>query len=207
MRLSLQRWKTSTLKTYKDMVNEPEDFKATTKWREFSEAFTTFLKHTKGQCDFSLSYGIRDNEEADNIEGDPKDLFETLDEYEEAIVPLRGRLYDLDNRAVFDSLKSRMLIGPAWTWIQNYDVKRDGRSAWQALKAHFEGVGSQIRLKTAAYASIKRAEYKGHKNFDFDLNKKIHTQAHADLKRYGEPVPETKKVKDFLDGITEASLP
>jgi hypothetical protein len=55
-------------------------------------------------------------------------------------------------------------------------------------------------------ASIKRAEYKGAKNFDFDLYKKIHTQAHTDLKRYGEPVPETKKVKDFLDGITDASL-
>jgi hypothetical protein len=99
-----------------------------------------------------------------------------------------------------------MLNGPAWTWIQNYDTKRDGRSAWKTLKAHFEGVGSQIRLKTAAYASIKRADYKGHKYFDFDLYKKIHTQAHSDLKRYGEPVPETKKVKDFLDGITEPSL-
>jgi hypothetical protein len=53
--MSLQRWKTSTLKTYEDLVKEPEDFKASTKWREFSEAFTTFLKHTKGQCDFSLS--------------------------------------------------------------------------------------------------------------------------------------------------------
>jgi hypothetical protein len=38
------------------------------------------------------------------------------------------------------------------------------------------------------------------------LYKKIHTQAHSDLKRYGEPVPKTKKVKDFLDGITEPSL-
>ena len=61
-------------------------------------------------------------------------------------------------------------------------------------------------MKTAAYASIKRTEYKGAKNFDFDLYKCIHTQAHADLKRYGKPVPEMKKVKDFLDGITEPTL-
>jgi len=105
-RLYLQRWKTSMLKTYQDLVKEPEDFKATTKWREFSEAFTTFLKHTKGQYDFSLSYIIRENEEADDIEGDPEDLFETIDEYEEATAPLRGRYYNLDNRTVFDSLKS-----------------------------------------------------------------------------------------------------
>jgi len=45
-------------------------------------------------------------------------------------------------------------------------------------------------MKTAAYASAK---YKGAKNFDFELYKRIHTQVHADLKRYGEPVPEMKK--------------
>jgi hypothetical protein len=62
MRVSLQRWKNSTLKTYEDLVKEPEDFKANTKWQEFSEAFTTFLSHTKGQCDFLLSYVIREND-------------------------------------------------------------------------------------------------------------------------------------------------
>ncbi|MFN9980147.1 MAG: hypothetical protein ACK53Y_09550, partial [bacterium] len=122
--------KTSTLKTYDDLVKGPEDFKASTKLREFSKAFITFLKHTKGQCDFSLSYIIREHEGEEDIDGDPEDLYETIDEYEEAIVPLRGRYYDMDNRAVFDSLKSRLLNGPAWTWIQDYDSKRDGRSAW-----------------------------------------------------------------------------
>jgi len=46
-------------------------------------------------------------------------------------------------------------------------------------------------MKTAAYASAK---YKGAKNFDFELYKRIHTQVHADLKRYGEPVPEMRDV-------------
>jgi hypothetical protein len=88
-------------------------------------------------------------------------LFETIDDYEEAIVPLMGPHYDLDNHVVFDSLKSHLLNGPAWTWIQDFDPKRDSRSAWKALQAHYEGVGGQIQMKTAAYASIKRAEYKG----------------------------------------------
>jgi len=206
MRVALQRWKNSTLKTYEDLVIEPEDFKQNTKWREFNEVFTTFLQHMKGQCDFALSYVIREHDTIDALEGDPEELFETIDQYEEAIVPLSGHYYDLDNHVVFDSLKSRLLNGPAWTWIQDYDNKRDGRAAWKSLQAHYEGVGSQIRLKNAAYSSIKRAEYKGTKNFDFDLYKKIQTQAHSDLKRYGEPVPETKKVKDFLDGITEPAL-
>jgi hypothetical protein len=75
-----------------------------------------------------------------------------------------------------------------------------------ALKEHFNGLSSQIRLKASAYASIRRAEYKGSKNFDFELYRRIHTQAHIDLAHYGEPVPETKKVKDFLDGIMEPAL-
>jgi hypothetical protein len=43
MRVAIQRWKNSKLKTYEDLVKEPEDFKQNTKWREFNEAFTTFL--------------------------------------------------------------------------------------------------------------------------------------------------------------------
>jgi hypothetical protein len=136
MRDSLQRWKNSTLKAPDDLVKEPESFKQNTKWREFSECFSTFLKHTKGQCNFSLSYVIRNNTTADELEGDPEDTFETIDDYEEAIVLLVGPHFNIDNHMVFDSLKSRLLNGPAWTWIQDFDSRRDGRSAWKALQAH-----------------------------------------------------------------------
>jgi hypothetical protein len=112
----------------------------------------------------------------------------------------------LDNTAVFDSLKSYVLGGPHWTWIQDFEHQRDGRSAWLTLKEHFDGPGSKIRLKAAAYAAFKRAECKGAKNFDFELYRRIHNQAHSDLVRYGEPIPETKKVKDFLDRITDPTL-
>ena len=202
MRYSLRRWQLSNEKAPENLIKAPEEFKNNTKWRDFREGFVTFMSHTKGQCDFLLSYVLRENEGLPEDE----DEYETQEELEAAMVPLRGAYYDEDNHDVFDSLKSRLLNGPAWTWVQDFDTKRDGRGAWKALHAHFEGVGGQIRMKTSAYASIKRAEYKGAKNFDFDLYKRIHTQAHADLKRYGEPVPEMKKVKDVLDGITEPSL-
>jgi len=113
---------------------------------------------------------------------------------------------ELDNNVVFDSLKSYILGGPHWTWIQAYERQRDGHGTWKSLKEHFDGPSNQIRLKAVAYAAIKRAEYKGEKNYDFELYRRVHTQAHIDLERYGEPAPEAKKVKDFLDGITETSL-
>ena len=112
----------------------------------------------------------------------------------------------MDNNAVFDALKSYLLGGPNWTWIQDFEKRRDGRSAWLALKEHFDGPSNQIRLKAEAYASIRRAEYKGAKNFSYELYRRIHTQAHSDLSRFGDSVPEVKKVKDFLDGITDSTL-
>jgi hypothetical protein len=171
--------------------------------RDFSEAFFTFMQNSKGQCDFPLSYILREHDDPDEV--DPGN-YATIEAYEEAIVPFSGAHYDVDDCMVFDSLKSYILGGPHWTWIQDFERTRDGRSAWLALKEHFDGPGNKIRLKAAAYAAIKCAEYKGTKNFDYELYRRIHTQAHSDLARYGEPVPETKKVKDFLDGITDSTL-
>jgi hypothetical protein len=202
MRYALRQRQLSSEKTPENLIKAPEEFKTNTKWRDFREAFLTFMSHTKGQCDFPLSYVLREHE----IILDEDEEFDTQEDLEEVMVPLQGPYFDEDNHAVFDLLISRILNGPAWTWIQDYDTNCDGHAAWKALQAHFEGVGGQIRMKTAAYASIKRAEYKGSKNFDFDLYKQIQTQAHANLKCYGEPVPEMKKVKDFLDGITKSTL-
>jgi len=203
MRESLQRYQTSTEVISHEIIKAPEKFKDKNKWRDFCDSFVTFMQRMKGQCDFPLSYVLRENEDHTGINMED---YETIDAYEEAIVPFSGMHYDADNNAVYDSLKSFLLGGPHWTWIQGHERRRDGRSAWLTLKEHFDGPNSQIRLKASTYASICRAEYKGAKNFDIKLYRHIHTQAHLDLARYGEPVPETKKVKDYLDGITDPSL-
>jgi len=41
------------------------------------------------------------------------------------------------------------------------------------------------------------------RNFDFTAYVTIHQQAHQDLTRLGKPVPKNKKVRDFLNGITD----
>jgi hypothetical protein len=91
-------------------------------------------------------------------DADIEELFETQENYEEAVIPLMGCSYNQDNHAMFDSLKSRLLHGPAWTWIQDFDTKHDGRPAWKALQVHFEDISGQNRLKATAYSSIRCAE-------------------------------------------------
>jgi hypothetical protein len=100
---------------------------------------------------------------------------------------------------VFDLLQSLTLNGPAWAWINNYERVRDGRGAWKALITYYEGDSMKTRAKQECYDSIAKVVYKGNsRTFDFT------TQAHQDLLRLGEPIPENKKVRDFLSGITDA---
>ncbi len=61
------------------------------------------------------------------------------------------------------------------------------------------------RLKSSAYKMIQKANYQGpRRNFDFTNYVTIHQRAHEHLARFGEPVPELKKVRDFLDDITDS---
>lgn len=61
--------------------------------------------------------------------------------------------------------------------------------------------------KAAAYAKITIARYNGQKRaFTFDNYVEVHQSAHNTLLDLNEPVPETKKVTDFLAGITDPRL-
>ncbi|MGH3055021.1 MAG: hypothetical protein ACRDL7_08605 [Gaiellaceae bacterium] len=108
---------------------------------------------------------------------------------------------------MYGVLKSLLLEGPGWNWIIHLDQSRDGRKAWQALKSHYEGDSNVNRNKDEAYASIASATYQGErKNFTFETYMNIHQRAHQDLQRLGEPVPEMKKVRDFLLHIHDPLL-
>jgi hypothetical protein len=62
----------------------------------------------------------------------------------------------------------------------------------------------KTRTKQECYDAIAKANYQGpRRNFDFNTYVGIHQQAHQDLIRLGEPIPENKKVRDFLQGITD----
>ena len=62
----------------------------------------------------------------------------------------------------------------------------------------------KTRLKQAAYKSITKANYQGpRRNFEFSTYVTIHQRAHQALAKYNKPVPESKKVHDFIEGITD----
>ena len=79
-----------------------------------------------------------------------------------------------------------------------------------ALKTQCEGTASKITRKNNAYALIANASYNGqrcqYKLFQDYIN--AHQSAHYEILDCDptEAVPESKKVADFLKGITDPKL-
>ena len=70
------------------------------------------------------------------------------------------------------------------------------------MTAHYDGINNKTLTKDEAYNLIPTSQYireKSHFNFEKYLT--IHTKAHQDLVDNGEPMPESRKVRDFLDHI------
>jgi len=117
---------------------------------------------------------------------------------------LVGPQYNTDNAKIYDLLKSLAGNGPLQPFIRTYERARNGRAAFKNLVEFYEGDSMKNLLKSSAYKMIQRANYQGpRRNFEFSNYVTIHQRAHEHLARFGEPVPELKKVRDFLDGITD----
>ena len=75
--------------------------------------------------------------------------------------------------------------------------------AWLALVTHYECATEKNRIKEAAYSTIQNATGE-HQNWSFEQYYYAYQEAHYDHKMYGEILTETKKVTDFLHGITDS---
>ncbi len=176
----------------------PEKFLKATQWTIFREAFTTYLGNTKGANNVELSYLIRPP-------GAPVAGIAYADERERAIAitPHSGDAHQRDAIRLWDILKPLVLEGPAWHYIVAHDKRKNGPAAWDNIIAHFDGDASMTRFKASAYASLQKAAYTGKsKHFTFEQYVTLHQKAHAELARLEEAIPENKKVRDFLEGIT-----
>ena len=184
-------------------VKAPEKFKLNTKWIVFAEAVDTYLNRLKGQGRVPLNYVIRTLYE-------PKDdaVFATEQELMIATAPLTGDQYDIDNERVFGIIKQLILEGPAWAYITDaINRAKDGREAWLALRAHYEGESFLNKQKEEAYKTIEGLHYKGERlTFTFEHFSGLLTKSYNDLQRYGEPVLESKKVRDLLVKISDPKL-
>ncbi len=154
-----------------ELVKMPKTFKKKdSKWRTWKESVMTYLHLKTGQASLPLAYIIREYDHPL-----PIDHYATTHDQLVAGAILHGPEHNTNNSMVFDLLQSLTLAGPAWAWINHYKRVRDGRNAWKALIAYYEGDSMQTRSKQQCYEAISKAVYKGHtRNFDFASYVTIH---------------------------------
>jgi hypothetical protein len=184
-------------------IKAPEKLKFASKWIIFSESMDTYLDRLKGQGRVPLNYVLCTLEEPEE-----NTVFATEQELMIATAPLEGDQYDIDNERVFGIIKHLILEGPAWAYITDaVNRSKDGRTAWLALRSHYEGISFLTKQKEEAYKVIDGLHYKGERlTFTFEHFTGLLTKSYNDLQRYGEPILEFKKVRDLLSKITDPKL-
>ncbi len=182
-------------------VKAPAKYKTGSKWKPFKEGVIAYLYLVKGSHNIPLAYIIRKQEIPD-----PVAVYQSEHHRVICIMPLAGIEYEEDISKVFDFLKSWTLNSPAWTWMRAHNATINGRAAWVALVAHFEGDAQRDQVKDHVYAAVAAARYYGErKKFAFETYVTIHQESYADLIQYGEIISEEKRVRDLLQGIKENS--
>ncbi len=184
-------------------------------WETWLELMTTHLSHVRNSTlGTPFTYLIRDVREPELWTMTGADRAPLLLPYEEqsldtdlvATSRFDGPSFQRDNHQLFDSLKVLTIEGNCWTFIERYKSTRNGRAAFLMLKAQAEGDFADTAKKNTAYSMIEKAHFSGKGKFTLASYTEIHQSAHNKLEHCKEPVPETKKVTDYLLGITSPAL-
>lgn len=183
----------------------PDPLKTEKDWFKFWEKLKNYLGRVRGAAKVPLLYTVRDHEVP--TEAIREAEYDSHSKKVSAIVLLSGQHFAVDNESLWEIVKSLVIDGFGWSFVKRFDRRMDGRSAVLALRKQCEGKTSVKTRKSKAYASIATSSYRGiRKQFTFAQYVAIHQAAHNELEDCDEAIPETKKVSDFLAGISDSSL-
>jgi hypothetical protein len=113
---------------------DPDDFDA------HEDAFLNLLAQSFGVLKEPLQYAV-------HLEV-PPDEFATREEERTYQFPLTGSSFELDNQTVYRKLKAFLIDSPGWAWIEPHDNAENGRGAYLAWVAHYNGEG-ELSKRTA----------------------------------------------------------
>ena len=130
-------------------------------WDAWQIAFVNKLSATLGAAKVPIVYVVRQDIDEDYI-------FDDEEEERMYQMPLEGENFKRDNKLVYNMLKAACIKSDAWTWIQDYDRTANGRKAWLALVAHYDGTGELNKRIERAKEEISRLHYKDEKVYPFE---------------------------------------
>lgn len=188
-------------------VSKADSLKTTGMWFKFNEKFVNYVSQIRGQAKGPLSYLLREHV----IVTDAMRAADYMSNDDRLITTLlhSGEHYTSDNKRLWNELKTLTVDGTGWTYIKRFNRSEDGRSAYLALKAQCEGNSALHTKKVKAYNLINKARYQGErKSYNFAKYVLAHQEGYNDIVDAdpAEMIPEPKRVRDFLNGITDQSL-
>jgi hypothetical protein len=131
-------------------------------WDNWQIAFANKLNTTLGAAGVPINYIIRPE-----VEDSLNKLFWDNNEARHYQMPLEGQNYKHDNKLVNKLLKAACVDTNVWAWIQKNDPSADGRKAWLALVAHYNGYGKLNKRVQEPKMELLRFHYKDKKVFPF----------------------------------------
>ena len=183
----------------------PEPLKTFGSWQDWFELWDNYMLQIVGAAEIPLRYIYRKTESVsvqvlDAAYSTGEDQFYNTTE-------LKGSHFDLDNERVWNEMKSLVMNGPGWSFIKGFEDKMDGRQGILALKKQNEGECSSLVRKQRAYKILRDTVFSGtRKNWSFTDYVTKNLKSHNELADCNESVSDTKKVSDFLEGITDPTL-
>lgn len=184
---------------------KPKVLASFTEWRAWWESWVTYTSQLRGANSIPLPYVYRSH---DDVTPELRAaVYANTDAEYSSCYLLIGPDYQADNKRIYDELKPLVIDGPAWTFIRSHDSTSNGRGAVLALKLHAEGESSKKLRSDKAYNDLASARYSGPtRNFSLADYIQIHCSSYAELEELTEMVSESKKVTDFLQGISDPRL-
>jgi len=188
-----------------DPVTKPPDLKDLDKWPTWEDLLLSWLRCRRSSLLHTpMVYLVR--KDTTPTAEQLRATYESIDDDLVLTVRHVGEHYRQDNQRFFDDLKTMMINGPAWPFVQKFNKKRDGRAAYFAVKEQAEGQTATATRRAKQYAILASTIYNGRGNFTISKYVGIHTSCHNELFMTEEEVAETKKVTVFLENIKDPRL-
>jgi hypothetical protein len=167
---------------------DPDDFDA------YEDAFLNLLAQSYGVIREPLRYVVRPET--------VPETFATTEEERMYQFPLAGNSFELDNQSVYRKLKAFLIDSPGWAWIEPHDTAENGRAAYMAWTAHYNGEGELSKRTATAKAKLDQLHYKNERSMSFEKCTEIMTKCFNTLhKDPDQRYSDRQKVEKLLKAI------
>jgi len=193
------KYSTESTSVKDTIIKKPPKLEEDMQWPDFEDTLTNCLASKTSSDGYTpLNYLIR--EDVETADSSKQSATEFQRKVETKM--LYGSDYEKDN----GKLSSLMLELTEKTPYEEDTKKslktRDGRSAHMSVRHSAMGEGPTNRFVTAAYTGIENAVCKGEgPRWTFAKYRQVLRAHYRTLEKYNEPQPETKKVRDVMNGL------